>query len=174
MALAAALVVVGLVVGVALGPVWRHPVRVVPMTGDLVLDVTSLATPVTLGRSDQDEARAGVLSGPLTLRTPDEVFTTSVVLEFWGSLAPTMWGPTVMHVWGQARVALHGSPCDGPIAWSYYYGPREGSGALNLHCQDGSALGARVVLTDYQDPRPEHELWRISLQLDQASYTARG
>ena len=29
------------------------------------------------------------------------------------------------------------------------------------------------MLTDYQDPWPEHKLWRITLQLDQASYFAR-
>ena len=78
-----------------------------------------------------------------------------------------------MHTWGRARPALHGSQCEGPIAWSHYHDPREGFEALNLHCQGGSALGGRIVLTDYQDPRPEHKLWRITQQLDQASYFAR-
>lgn len=171
--LTAPLVMIGLVAGVVLGPGWRHATHVVPVTGTFVLDFTTVATPAPLRRSDQDEGRGGVLSGPLTLKLPGDVRTTAVALDFGGSLVPAFGGPTVMHTWGTARLTLQGSRCEGPAAWSYYYDPPEGFGAINLDCRDGSVLAGRLRLTDYQDPRPEHKLWRIRLELDQAYYVTR-
>ncbi len=167
------LVLLGVAVGVAVGPRWRHAATSVPVRGIFVLDFTTVARTVALGRSDQDEQRGAVLSGPLTLTTPHAVLTTSVSLDNSHSIVPAFGGPTVMHVWGTAHLTLQGSPCEGPAAWSYYYDPPEGFGALDVRCRDGSGLAGRLRLTDYQAPRLGHALWRITLQLDQASYISR-
>lgn len=128
---------------------------------------------VALGRSDQDEQRGAVLTGPLTLTTPDEVMTTPVVLHNDHCIVPAPGGPTVLHVWGTAHLRLQGSPCVGPAAWSFYYDPPQGFGAISVHCQNGSGLAGRLALTGFQEPGQEHQLWRLELRLDKASYVTR-
>lgn len=113
----------------------------------------------------QDEMRNGTLTGPVTLSTDDGEVTGELVLAQNAGLVPTSGGPVVLHGWGEATMSLDGSTCGGSWAMSYYRGSEDGGGSINLACDDGTVVGARLAAQDISQHRLTW-LWELDLRLE--------
>jgi hypothetical protein len=142
------------------------------MTGELstVLSRDVPATEQAQPRSDQVEARDGQLDGELVVRAGDEQRTGPVRMTFDWSFVPTGGGPVIMHGWGSVEATLDGQACSGSYAFSHYADPVENGGSLNLSCADGSALGARLVVTEVGQDATES--WFLRLRLTDGHHFA--
>ncbi len=113
----------------------------------------------------QDEARGGTLTGPVTLSTAEGERTGELVLTQNAGLVPTSGGPVVLHGWGDATMSFDATTCRGNWAVSYYRGSDDGGGSLNLACDNGTVVGARLAAEQISQHRLTR-LWEFDLRLE--------
>lgn len=139
------------------------------LTGDLELVETERGQQPS-GRSDQIELRGGAWTGSVDLVAAGTARTGSAALSVSGSYVSSATGPSVLHLWGTARLDLGDTTCTGPLGLSWYYDPAESGGSMHLLCEDGSALLATPVVTRLE-PNSKDE-WFFDLRLDGGTFIA--
>lgn len=133
------------------------------LTGEMDLVIQDYRN-VDLSRSDQTESRDGVVVGTITLDAGKRR-TGDVRMDMSASSVTTGAGPLVQHAWGTITATIDGATCTGTYGYSYYFDPQEAGGALQLMCTDGSALGARMAVTE-EEPIDGTNDWRLRVSLD--------
>lgn len=121
-------------------------------------------------RSDQMELRGGVWTGSVDLVAAGTARSGTAALSMSGSSVNTATGPTVVHLWGTARLELGDTTCAGSFGLSWYYEPAESGGSMHLLCDDGSTVLATPVVTRLE-PDGKDE-WFMDLRLDGGTFLA--
>ncbi len=134
------------------------------LTGEMDLVIQEYRN-VDLGRSDQAEGRDGIVVGTITVDAGKRR-TGEVRMGMSSSYVATGSGSAVQHAWGTITATIDGATCTGTYGYSYYYDPPEVGGALQLRCTDGSALGARMAVTEEEPIQGTTEDWRLRVSLD--------
>lgn len=132
------------------------------MTGTMVLDGQSFRE-VDARISDLSEIRDYVQAGPITLSTADVERAGTARLEGAASYISDQDVVAVSHAWGTAQAELDGTTCQGSFSWSWFAEPREAGGALQLACEDGTVLGAVMVVESFES----------SVQNERGTFTVR-
>lgn len=127
-----------------------------------------------LERSDLQEVRDAVLTGPVDLRVEATTVTGTVHASASAATLATASGPVLQHAWGTMVVTVGETVCRGSFAWSYYDEPPESGGSMHLKCDDESVLSASIAPWDFQAPNYEHALWRLYLDVQDGWWAGRG
>ena len=110
---------------------------------------------ITVDRGSRyEENRSARGNGTIELYLPDSDLAGKVTMEFSASLLQPSGSavPDVVHSWGTAIAAFGATTCRGSTALSHFRRyPEEGSGTLQLLCDDRSAFAADVVITRMGD-----------------------
>ena len=117
----------------------------VPLEGRVWLDEFS-AEPVELASGGVEE-RDETATGRVRLLVADGELVGAVGLEYDASISPGAGRGYALHAWGDVRLELGPDTCRGSFAWSNLEEPLDGGGALQVRCDDGATLAARLAAT---------------------------
>jgi len=114
------------------------------------------STTVDLGSLYQEE-RDATGRGSIKLYLPDRELVGEAEVRFAASILPTAL-PTVdgiseavVHSWGAVTATFSTNVCRGSFGFSYFRQPAEGSGAIQLRCDDESTFAATVAVNQPGD-----------------------
>ena len=124
----------------------------VVLTGTLRFDdITSRREELASGAVVE---RDGTAFGTARFALPDRELLGRATFAYDAHIAGGDDVRSALHSWGDARLDLGDTVCQGTFAWSNVEQPLEGGGALQVRCDDGATLAGRLAAT----PQPVEDL----------------